>query len=325
MTPRVAAAPCSYGVFEFTVGRPGLPDGPALVEAIADGGYAGTELGPPGYLRTRAARSAALLAESRPGAGRRVPAAALRARGRLRRGHARARRDARPAERGRRGSRAAVVAARRRAAASRIACGSPAPSRSTPRRGSASDVSACSSTTPTARPSAAASAASRRRSTPTPAPTSRRRARSYALLEHMDTSLLGLCFDTGHTAFGGGDPLALLREAAELVNHVHFKDVDLELLARLHAEGKGLEEAWAAGVFCELGSGGAQRRRLPAAAALGGLRRLDRRRAGSRPRPRRGLRPRARVGRAQPRLAARARPLTRRRARRRGEHGSSQR
>ena len=29
-----------------------------------------------------------------------------------------------------------------------------------------------------------------------------------ALLEAMDTSLLGLCFDTGHWAFGGGDPLA---------------------------------------------------------------------------------------------------------------------
>ncbi len=79
-----------------------------------------------------------------------------------------------------------------------------------------------------------------------------------ALLENMDTGLLGLCFDTGHSAYGGGDPLALLREASELVNHVHFKDVDLELLARLRKEGKGMEEAWAAGVFCELGTGGAR-------------------------------------------------------------------
>ena len=62
MTPRVAAAPCSYGVFEITVGRPGLPDGPALVEAIADAGYAGTELGPPGYFG-RGREVGALLAE----------------------------------------------------------------------------------------------------------------------------------------------------------------------------------------------------------------------------------------------------------------------
>src|SRR3954447_15479943 len=49
VTPRVAAAPVSYGVFEITVGRPGLPDGSALVEAMADEGYAGTEFGPPGF------------------------------------------------------------------------------------------------------------------------------------------------------------------------------------------------------------------------------------------------------------------------------------
>src|SRR5580765_8524482 len=50
MTPRVAASPVSYGVFEMTVGRPGLPGGQALVTAMADAGYAGSELGPPGYL-----------------------------------------------------------------------------------------------------------------------------------------------------------------------------------------------------------------------------------------------------------------------------------
>ena len=50
MTSPIAAAPVSYGVFEMTVGRPGLPDGPALIEAMADAGYAGSELGPPGYL-----------------------------------------------------------------------------------------------------------------------------------------------------------------------------------------------------------------------------------------------------------------------------------
>ena len=130
-----------------------------------------------------------------------------------------------------------------------------------------------------------------------------------ALLESMDTGLLGLCFDTGHSAFGGGDPLALLREAGELVNHVHFKDVDLELLARLHNEGKGMEEAWAAGVFCELGTGGA---RVDDAcrAARRRLRRLDRGRAGSRARAGRAVRRRPRVGRAQPRLAAGARPVS---------------
>ena len=131
-----------------------------------------------------------------------------------------------------------------------------------------------------------------------------------ALLEQMDTGLLGLCFDTGHTAFGGGDPLALLRDASELVNHVHFKDVDLELLARLQSEGKGLEEAWVAGVFCELGTGGAQVDECLQQLLGSQLRRLDRGRAGSCARPGRAVRPHARGGRAQPHVAARARALT---------------
>src|SRR5919198_6121293 len=46
---RVASAPCSYGVFEITVDRAGLPDGRELARVMAEAGYAGTELGPPGY------------------------------------------------------------------------------------------------------------------------------------------------------------------------------------------------------------------------------------------------------------------------------------
>ena len=45
MTPRIAAAPVSYGVFEITVGRTDLPDGPALVAAMAEAGYADLKAG----------------------------------------------------------------------------------------------------------------------------------------------------------------------------------------------------------------------------------------------------------------------------------------
>ena len=47
---RIANAPVSYGVFELTVGRPGLPGPDQLLAAVAKAGYEGTELGPPGYL-----------------------------------------------------------------------------------------------------------------------------------------------------------------------------------------------------------------------------------------------------------------------------------
>ena len=49
MPIRVASAPCSYGVFEITVDRPGLPAGEELARVMAEAGFEGTELGPPGY------------------------------------------------------------------------------------------------------------------------------------------------------------------------------------------------------------------------------------------------------------------------------------
>jgi sugar phosphate isomerase/epimerase len=48
---KVANAPLSYGAFEMTVGTDFPVPAPARVlEAMAAAGYAGTELGPPGYL-----------------------------------------------------------------------------------------------------------------------------------------------------------------------------------------------------------------------------------------------------------------------------------
>jgi inosose dehydratase len=48
---RVANAPVSFGAFELTAtGARPLPDPDAVLGAIAEAGYEGTELGPPGYL-----------------------------------------------------------------------------------------------------------------------------------------------------------------------------------------------------------------------------------------------------------------------------------
>ena len=131
MTPRVAASPCSYGVFEFTVGRPGLPDGPALVEAMADGGYAGSELGPPGYLGTGREVGRLLAAHDLELVGC-VPAAALRARRRVRRGHARAREAPSASWPTPRRDASGPSCCSPTRAASPTACVSPAPSRAHP-------------------------------------------------------------------------------------------------------------------------------------------------------------------------------------------------
>jgi inosose dehydratase len=48
---RVANAPVSYGAFEVTVGiLPNVPGAERVLDAIAEAGYDGTELGPRGYL-----------------------------------------------------------------------------------------------------------------------------------------------------------------------------------------------------------------------------------------------------------------------------------
>lgn len=75
------------------------------------------------------------------------------------------------------------------------------------------------------------------------------------LMELTDPSLLGLCLDMGHYAFGGGDPVVALKEYYDRIWHVHFKDYDPEV-GRRSAGGnfdyfKSVEE----GVFCELGKG----------------------------------------------------------------------
>lgn len=76
------------------------------------------------------------------------------------------------------------------------------------------------------------------------------------LLAGTDPGSVGLCIDTGHAFFGGGDPLDLMRRHGERLRLVHLKDVDLDVLAELKRDGYGIEEAWRRGIFCELGAGG---------------------------------------------------------------------
>ena len=73
--------------------------------------------------------------------------------------------------------------------------------------------------------------------------------------ERLDPSLLGLCFDSGHSAFGGGDPVDFLDTYGELVTHVHLKDVDGRVMEQIRDSGLGLREAWKRGVFCRFGEG----------------------------------------------------------------------
>jgi inosose dehydratase len=64
-----------------------------------------------------------------------------------------------------------------------------------------------------------------------------------------------LCFDTGHCAVGGGDPLELARTFASRIGHLHLKDVDGDLLERVRSGAISVEQAWDGGLFCPMGQG----------------------------------------------------------------------
>lgn len=75
------------------------------------------------------------------------------------------------------------------------------------------------------------------------------------LCASVDSGLLGLCLDTGHYFFGGGDPVDAVRLYGERIWHLHLKDVRLTILEAARRDGAGFLEAVRRGVFCELGEG----------------------------------------------------------------------
>ncbi len=75
------------------------------------------------------------------------------------------------------------------------------------------------------------------------------------LLQLTDPALLGLCFDTGHYRFGGGDPVAGLQAHKDRIWHVHFKDCHPEIAERSRAEKWDYFTSVRNGIFCELGKG----------------------------------------------------------------------
>jgi inosose dehydratase len=65
------------------------------------------------------------------------------------------------------------------------------------------------------------------------------------------------CLDPGHLALGGYDPLEFVANHGDRVAHVHLKDVDLAVAARLNAGELTLMGAVQAGLFKTLGQGDA--------------------------------------------------------------------
>jgi inosose dehydratase len=239
MQPRVANAPLSYGAFEMTVGTAfPVPDPQRVLDAIARAGYAGTELGPPGYLG-----DAATLREHLGDlelVGGFVPVdfsggcelAGLHET--LDLFDAAGANDARP-----------------------VLCDAGGPER-------------------IANPGAGAELALddaqwRRLVEGVKRTVDAARERGYAPVFHHHTSTyvegvpeierfledtdVPLLLDSGHLLVGGGDPLTALADWRDRIDAVHIKDARLDVVAAVKAEKADTLTAWRRGMFCALGRG----------------------------------------------------------------------
>jgi inosose dehydratase len=248
---RVGNAPCSWGVLEFDL-PPASAPASLVLDEMAAAGYAGTELGGWGFLPTEPrALAAAVASRDLALAGAFVPVALARAEA-LAGGTARAVRTARLLADA--GFRDAVVVLsddnatvpQRTARAGRITA--------------ADGLSGREWDSFAARASTIAAAV---RDETSLATVFHHHCGGYvetpqeidALMARTDPSLLGLCLDTGHLMFGGGDPLVEIAKHAARIRHVHFKDCARGVAERARRESWDYHTSVRHGIFCELGRG----------------------------------------------------------------------
>ncbi|MCP4228499.1 MAG: myo-inosose-2 dehydratase [Actinomycetia bacterium] len=81
---------------------------------------------------------------------------------------------------------------------------------------------------------------------------------------------VGLLFDSGHSAFAGGDPVSLARRHADRIVHVHCKDVRADVLERALADDMSFMDAVLAGIFTVPGDGAIDYSTISAALADAG-------------------------------------------------------
>ena len=246
----VANAPVSYGAFELTVGiLPNVPDGAMVMDEVAAAGYAGIDLGPPGYLAPNEKLGEELRRRRLGLAGGffELPFSDPKA--------------MKQAIEGLDSLLDIFDAAR---------AGGPRP------RPTLADAG---SDTRRARPAQANidrslgfDAEGWKRFTEGVAMSlARCRERGYEPTFHHETGThveakweiekvlelteIGLCLDTGHLLLGGGDPVVAVREWKSRINHVHLKDAHRAVVDQIIREALPVSEIWKRKAFCRLGDG----------------------------------------------------------------------
>jgi inosose dehydratase len=71
------------------------------------------------------------------------------------------------------------------------------------------------------------------------------------LLADTDPRYVSLCLDTGHLAYGGGDPVRLLREHPDRIGYLHIKQMDPVIVRRARRDDLAFGQAVALGASCE--------------------------------------------------------------------------
>ena len=245
---RVANAPLSYGAFEMTVGTSfPVPDPEEVLAAIGGAGYAGVDLGPPGYLGEGDVLRARLETHGLAIVGGFVPIRFSEPEGwdeglaglhhTLDLFDAAGAHGARP-----------------------VLCDAGGPERAAnPGRGGEDAALALGDRRWAALVDGVARAADAAR------------ARGYDPVFHHHTASyvegvgeierfladtdVALLLDSGHLAVAGGDPIAALEAWGERIGAIHVKDIRAAVLAGVRADRADMLTAWQRGLFCALGTG----------------------------------------------------------------------
>ncbi|MEA2296986.1 MAG: inosose dehydratase [Solirubrobacteraceae bacterium] len=245
---RVANAPLSYGAFEMTVGTDfQVPDPEDVLGAIAGAGYAGTDLGPPGYYGEGDLLRERLEDRALEVVGGFVPIA-FSERDRWDEGLGGLRHTL------------DLFDAAGASGARPVLCDAGGPDRlANPGRGGEDPALRLGDGRWAALVEGVARAAD----------TARERGYDPVFHHHTSTYVEGvpeierflgdtdveLLLDSGHLAVAGGDPIAGLRDWGERIGAVHLKDTRLDVLAAVKADRADTLTAWRRGLFCALGDG----------------------------------------------------------------------
>jgi inosose dehydratase len=76
-----------------------------------------------------------------------------------------------------------------------------------------------------------------------------------AFLAQTDPARVSLCFDTGHHAYRGGDPVAFMRKHHQRIAYLHLKSIDGEIQKKVAAEKIPFALAVGMDMFCEPAKG----------------------------------------------------------------------